>query len=669
MAIGRDRAARVATLARGRAAVPLGQAVFRQVGPIAAALLFLTLLGDRIAAIDVAAVSAALLRITPPQWIAAAAATFVSFRALGHYDAVIHRFLDTGIEAPEAGRAGMTAIAISQLLGFGLVTGALVRWRMLPGLSLWQATRVTATVTGVFLAGWAVVAGLAVLVLPPDAGPLAAGPVKAGALCLLVLLAGIGVLAVAGPRLVLFGRPLTLPPLQALARLLLLTAVDTIAAALALWALLPAGIAMPPEQVVAAYLVALGAALVLATPGGIGPFEVAMLALLPGTGEDQLLATLLGFRLVYFAAPALVALVFLARGPGGLGRHTVPRDRPTMIQPPVTLSVPDVAGLVAGAARAESAILRQGEHAVLLAQDGRNGWVVGRGGQALVALFDPFRPGRGTAALIAELAGAARACDRVPCLYKCTGRSAAAARRMGWTVRLVAEELWLAPGAVAGFHGAGHAGLRRKLRKAEKHGVTVGKAAADGLPLAAMARIAAEWATTRGGERGFSMGRWAPGYVAGQRLYLAHADGRLIAFASFHEGAREWVLDLMRAAEGAPDGTMHALVAEAIRDAAALGIARLSLAALPCRAELFTGISVPLRRRLEHLPCVAGLARFKSAFAPRRERLYIAAPTPAALVLAALDIAREIHAPAPLPDSNAPGAGAFGRAPAPGAPG
>lgn len=642
----RDSVARVAVLAGNGAAGTLGRAALRQLWPLAGAIVVLSLLGDRIAAIDLPAVAAALMRITPLQWIAAAAATFVSFRALGRYDAVIHRHLGTGIGGAEAGRAGITAIAISQVLGFGLVTGALVRWRMLPGLSLWQATRLTATVTGAFLGGWAVVAALAVLILPAGAGPLSGLWAKAAAAGLLAGLAGVTAIAVAGPRLRLFGRSVGLPPLPALARLLLLTAVDTVAAALALWALLPAGVAVAPEMVVAAYLVALGAALVLATPGGLGPFEVALLALLPGIGEEQVLATVLGFRMVYFAAPALVALGLLALGPGKPGARTaVP-----MLVPPATLTRPDLAGMVARAARAESAILRQGEHSVLLSEDGRNGWVVGRGSQALVALFDPFLSGRGTGALIRALAGAARAGDLVPCLYKCSARSAAVARRMGWTVAPVAEEHWLSPAASSGFGGPDHAGLRRKLRKAAKAGVTVREAAPEALPLAEMARIARRWAAERGGERGFSMGRWAPGYVAGQRVYRADAGGRLVAFASFHDGAREWVLDLMRTSAEAPDGTMQALLARAIGDAGDAGIARLSLAALPCRAEAFTGLEARLRRRVERAPGVAGLARFKSGFAPRRQRLYIAAPTRAALILAALDIAREIHAPMPLRD-------------------
>ncbi len=95
-----------------------------------------------------------------------------------------------------------------------------------------------------------------------------------------------------------------------------------------------------------------------------------------------------------------------------------------------------------------------------------------------------------------------------------------------------------------------------------------------------MAEVAADWATRSGGERGFSMGRFDADYVAGQRCFLAWSGDRLVAFATFHATAEEWVLDLMRSASDMPDGTMHGLITQAIRAAGSEGVARFSLAAM-----------------------------------------------------------------------------------------
>jgi len=153
-----------------------------------------------------------------------------------------------------------------------------------------------------------------------------------------------------------------------------------------------------------------------------------------------------------------------------------------------------------------------------------------------------------------------------------------------------------------------------------------------------MAGVAARWAKAHGGERGFSMGRWCPDYVAGQRVFLARHEGRVIAFVTLHESPGEWTLDLLRSLPDCPDGTMYALLTAAIDAARAAGIPRLSLAAVPCAQH---------RRKARHPPD-GGLTRFKAAFAPRWEPLYLCAPSCWALGLAAADIARAIFRPAPL---------------------
>jgi len=60
-----------------------------------------------------------------------------------------------------------------------------------------------------------------------------------------------------------------------------------------------------------------------------------------------------------------------------------------------------------------------------------------------------------------------------------------------------------------------------------------------------------------------------------------------------------------------------------------------------------------LRARLGTSQGGAGLRQFKSAFAPRWERLYLAAPNRLALALAAVDIARRIARPRRLPSLGA----------------
>jgi phosphatidylglycerol lysyltransferase len=257
-------------------------------------------------------------------------------------------------------------------------------------------------------------------------------------------------------------------------------------------------------------------------------------------------------------------------------------------------------------------------------------------------------------ALLSTLTRRARSAGLSPCLYKVGPRTALIARCAGWAVLPVAEDLWLDPGR---WHEGGHgqARLRRKLRRAEAAGISIARHGPGApLPLDEMAAVAADWAGRHGGERGLSMGRFDPGLLARQQVFTASAGGRMVAFASFHASRREWTLDLMRQAADCPDGAMQALVASAIDAARAAGLPRLSLAAVPA-APSGRGAVPALQRRLARAS--AGLVQFKTAFAPRRQRLYLAAPGRLALLRAAADLAWAIHHPRPLAAAQGAAAG------------
>lgn len=114
---------------------------------------FLWLLSERLSHLDGPVLMAAVWQLAPTQWLQSLGFTALSFWAVGRYDAVLHRHLMSGMPERLARRAGIAAIAVSQTLGLGLISGAILRWRMLPGFSLWQATRLTAAVALSFLAG------------------------------------------------------------------------------------------------------------------------------------------------------------------------------------------------------------------------------------------------------------------------------------------------------------------------------------------------------------------------------------------------------------------------------------------------------------------------------------------------------------------------------------
>ena len=346
---------------------------------------------------------------------------------------------------------------------------------------------------------------------------------------------------------------------------------------------------------------------------------------------EGLAAAILCYRIAYFALPALIAAGLVAAGclaPAATDIRPAPSPLPA---PP----------------QAEAGLLRQGFLETLTGPEG-GGWIAGRSGQSLVALLDPFGD-----APLATLREAARQRGLMPALYKCGPRTALMARAQGWKVQPIAEECWLDPSRFT-LDTPLRATLRRKLRHAQRAGIVVTSTPVGGdLPLDQMARLNEDWAQDHGAERGFSMGRFTPDYVAGQKIYLAWLNGNLAAFVTFHQATDEWTLDLVRQGAEAPDGTIPALVHAAISEAARANLPRLSLAARPLTGYGLTGRAGRWAEWCALRSGAEGLRRFKAMFAPNCTRLYLAAPSRLSLVLSAIEIARAICRPPPLPSSAA----------------
>lgn len=578
----------------------------------------LWMLSGQIGPDDLRAISDTLDATHPFQLLAATLLSALSLWTVGRYDRVAHRHLQTGIDGSTACRSGVAAVALAQTLGFGLFTGALVRWRMMPSLGMGLALRLSAFVCLSFLAALALFAGLACLVLP---GPPGATLPALGVL--LCLPAGVRLL-LRYPVLNRVGFAVRLPSLRAASAILFWAALDLGAAAGAFYVLLP-GEAPGFDVFLPVFLIALGAALLSGAPGGVGPFELVLLSLLPQVSAPEVLAAVLIYRGVYYALPALIALAACA----------------LPARPPVCGAQTAIPPRLSDAPRAEVAVIRQNGGRVLHA--GPAALAKWPTAQSLVGLFDPLAGALGP--LLPALEQQARDQNRFACLYKITARTARTAREAGWTVVRIAQEAVLCP-ATFSLETPARRGLRRKLRQAAKAGVTIGEA--EALPLTEMARIDADWQHRRGGARGGSMGRFCPRYLAGQRVFLAYRDDRLIAFVSFHAATREWCLDLMRSAADAPDGTMQALVHHAIHADAASDIPRLSLAAVPDYAAFAKGPLATVWPRASAPQGCAGLRQFKAGFAPRWQPLYAAAPGPLTLGLSLADIARTVHAPPPV---------------------
>lgn len=554
-------------------------------------------------------------------WIVAILFTMVSFQAVGQYDVLAKRHLNvTGSDA-RTRQNGMIAVALSQTLGFGLITGSLVRYRLRPDEGVMRAGQVTGLVTLFFLIGLLVVVALVSFI--SDVGVYRA----AGVVGFLGLVVCITFIAVFRPRIRFRQNPISIPGLSAITASIFWAIIDVLAAGAAFYVLLPPDVQVGFFTILPVFCLALAAGILSGVPGGVGPFELVLLSLtapeMPTYVDPTCLMTaIFGFRFIYYLLPAVFAALFVLR--------------PTRVVK--DMQIVPLSARSGYPPRAETGVIGQnGGSMISLATGAGALWPAGN---SLIALFDPTRPI--CSVWLRAFRDHARARSFFPVIYKCSARNAAAVRKEGWCVVNVAKDAILRP-AKFELKGSKLAGLRRKLRKAKNAGVTVRLCHSE--DISDLERIDRAWQERCGAARGGTMGRFCPHYLENQMVLVAEHNDHPVAFISLHKGKVEWALDLMRDGPVAPDGTMYLLVHAAIQMAAAEGILRLSLAAVPTDKGQDQGFNGKLLCLVREKYAARGLYQFKSAFAPQWQPLYMAAPNRIGLCLGAIDLLREILRP------------------------
>jgi phosphatidylglycerol lysyltransferase len=623
----------------------------RLVWPLAAAAGLAWLLRDRLAALDPAALGAALTA-TPPWAVAAALGlTAVSHAALSFYDVAALRRLDLPLTPARAALGGFVGTTLGQTLGLSPLVGALCRWRMhgAAGMDAAGAATLTAWVSAGFWVGLLALGGAAALAAPAAAGRMSGVGAAGAAVAAAAALAALGAVArraAGGRRTLRIGRRrLSLPDGAWMRDCALLTAADLAPAAAALWVLTPAGAAPPFPEMLLAYLAALSLGFASGAPGGLGAFEGALLVALPSAPVEPLLAACVAYRAVYHGPTALAAGALLAL-----------EGRPATAAPAAP-RLPDApaAAALRRSDRAEAALGWTGDKRAALSPCGRAAVIYGVRGRRWIALGDPHGDADAARAAAAAFLSAARAARARPAVWKASEPALWAG--LGLRLQPLGEEAWLDP---RGFdlREPARRELRRKVGQARKAGVGVLVHPPGAAPLARLAPVAAAWRAAKGGvEHGFSMGRFEPDWLRRHPVFEARADGRTVGFLSVcaAPAGGEHMLDLMRLPPDAPRGTMHMLTARAIEAAAARGATRFNLCMAPLsgldRIAPVTPLSHAgraLYERADGRHGLKGLRRFKDAFRPDWTPRFLAAAGPLD-ALGALAAARALIAAAPPP--------------------
>lgn len=250
-------------------------------------------------------------------WATLALAVFftaLSYAAVALYDVVaVDTIAPNQIPRRLAAVAGAAGYAISNALGFSLLTGGALRYRIYAaeGVSLADIGKIVGTSWFAIWFALIIMVGAALLIDPRDVPWLSAIDSRIDIVAGIAILGGIGWLIYwlsHGQRSFTIGSfSLRLPNSKGALLQIFAGLVDVGAAAATLYVLMPAD-AVPSFAVFAlVYVIAIVLGIASHAPGGLGAFEATIIAGLGLGGKPDAIAALLAYRLIYTIMPLVVA--------------------------------------------------------------------------------------------------------------------------------------------------------------------------------------------------------------------------------------------------------------------------------------------------------------------------------------------------------------------------
>jgi hypothetical protein len=262
-------------------------------------------------------VGQALLAVPVMHILMSLAFTALSYLALTGYDLLGLAYLGKRLPYARVALGSFLSYAFANNLGFALLTGGTVRYRVYrpEGLKAADIALLTLICGLTFALSGAAVAALCLVLQPSALGLLIGLP---SWLTLLVGLALVGVLSAyvvwvgMERRSLRWGlRELPLPGARSTVAQLMVGLADMAFASAALYLLLPDSADIGYLLFVGVFAVAMTLGVLSHVPGGIGVFETVMLIAVPGAPATELLASLLVFRCLYYLLPLLLAFGLL----------------------------------------------------------------------------------------------------------------------------------------------------------------------------------------------------------------------------------------------------------------------------------------------------------------------------------------------------------------------
>jgi len=313
------------------------------------------------------------------------------------------------------------------------------------------------------------------------------------------------------------------------------------------------------------------------------------------------------------------------------------RAAPLRAEPPDAEHLAAARAVVAAAPTAAAHLALLGDKSFLFSADRRAFVMYAVSGRSCVAMGDPVGPLASCRDLVWDYR---ELCDRHatwPVFYEASAAALPLYLDAGLTPLKFGEEA-VVPLAAFSLEGSSHKQQRYVLRSAEREGATFEVRPPADVPslLPELAAVSDTWLREkRAREKGFSLGRFEPRYLAECPLALVRWQGAIVAFANLWCAAERAELspDLMRFRREAPASVMEYLFLRILLWAKDEGYAQLNLGMAPlaglearAAAPLWSRVGALAFRYGEQFYNFQGLRQFKNKFDPEWRPKYLVYP-------------------------------------------
>jgi uncharacterized membrane protein YbhN (UPF0104 family) len=270
--------------------------------------------------VDSGVILVALTEKSPGQIVLAALCVIGAFCTLTFYDFFALRTIGkTHVPYRIAALSSFTSYTIGHNIGATVFTGGAIRFRIYSdyGLNAIDVAKICFISGLTFWLGNAFVLGLGLAWHPQAASAMDLLPPSVNRLIALGLLAGIAIyftwLSMGKTRRELGqnGWKVVLPSWRLTLLQVLIGVVDLGFCALAMYLLMPAQPDIDFVSLAVVFILATLLGFASHAPGSLGVFDAAMLVALPQFGREQLVATLVVFRILYFMIPFAISITIM----------------------------------------------------------------------------------------------------------------------------------------------------------------------------------------------------------------------------------------------------------------------------------------------------------------------------------------------------------------------